>query len=390
LLLIAQGAGVGPFIGALGQRTLRSADKDGHVILILSAKRLEDVPYLAELTNFTKQLPLTVHLALSGEPGHTIRNGEHEQWHHVMKVQIKHTAAGGHIYVSGSVGFGCSVRSCLYEIRVIEKGRYHEDCFGGRAIPACQREVTLKELSVHNKPDNLWLAIDGMVYDLTTFRDNHPGGLKTLMESAGTMADRRFYLIHSGDGSQGILAQIAQYAIGPLTDGGLSPRRSAVLAQIVVAQNILSNNTSCAAGRHMPFFIYADSLSVTRKDVEKILRHLQGQAALVELLTEVDRHFMHLKAAGWQYLANALDVPLCDREHRVFSTYSTHWTEFHALFEAMKSACCDSNTDVDDNDPFMTNFDTTLRTSLTAMIESARIAIQDLEYTKTREAEDRD
>ena len=34
---------------------------------------------------------------------------------------------------------------------------------------------TAEELSTHNKPDNLWLAVDGDVYDLTTFQEEHPG-----------------------------------------------------------------------------------------------------------------------------------------------------------------------------------------------------------------------
>jgi ferredoxin-NADP reductase len=398
LLLIAQGAGVGPFIGILSQRIIHQTDDDGHIILILSARKLADVPYLKELTDFTAQLPLTVHLALSGEPGYTIRSAVEEQWPTVMKVQsllasqsagcgIIDIATGGHIFVCGSVGFGYSVRSCLYDLQVINKSRYHEDCFGGRAIVAWQREVTLEELSTHNKHDNLWLAIDGVVYDLTDFSEIHPGGLKTLIESAGTIADRRFYLIHSGDGSQGILAQIAQYAIGPLTDGGLSAARAVALGRVVMAQNVLRNNCTRAAGRHIPFFVYADSLSVTRKDVEKIVQHVERETVHADLLNKLDRLFSDLRAAGWHYLATALEVPLPAREHRVFSTFSAHWDTFHELFEALKYVCCDINTDTDKDELFLRHFDSALRSRLLGMIECAQASVQDLACITTHDTD---
>lgn len=34
---------------------------------------------------------------------------------------------------------------------------------------------TLADVQTHNKPDNLWIVVDGDVYDLTKFGDEHPG-----------------------------------------------------------------------------------------------------------------------------------------------------------------------------------------------------------------------
>jgi hypothetical protein len=167
----------------------------------------------------------------------------------------------------------------------------------------------------------------------------------------------------------------------------LSPLQATALAQIIMAENILSNNSSCAAGRHIPFFIYADSLSVTCKDLEKIVQNFDREVVHVKLLITLDSHFINLTAAGWQYLANTLEAPLSDREHRVFSTFATHWNEFHELLEALKSSCCNGTIDINDNGPFMTHFDTILRTHLTAMIESAQASIQDLVYIRAQDTE---
>lgn len=34
---------------------------------------------------------------------------------------------------------------------------------------------TQADVSSHSKPDSLWIVIDGDVYDVTKFADDHPG-----------------------------------------------------------------------------------------------------------------------------------------------------------------------------------------------------------------------
>ena len=38
-----------------------------------------------------------------------------------------------------------------------------------------KKEVTAEELSKHDKVDDLWVAINGKVYDFTQFAPEHPG-----------------------------------------------------------------------------------------------------------------------------------------------------------------------------------------------------------------------
>lgn len=45
--------------------------------------------------------------------------------------------------------------------------------------------VTLADLSTHNTEKDCWMAINGKVYDVTKFLDEHPGGFDIMMESAG-------------------------------------------------------------------------------------------------------------------------------------------------------------------------------------------------------------
>jgi len=34
---------------------------------------------------------------------------------------------------------------------------------------------TTSDVASHNKPDSLYIIVDGDVYDVTTFQDDHPG-----------------------------------------------------------------------------------------------------------------------------------------------------------------------------------------------------------------------
>ncbi|BCS28286.1 cytochrome b5-like heme/steroid binding domain-containing protein [Aspergillus puulaauensis] len=72
---------------------------------------------------------------------------------------------------------------------------------------------TRDELLIHNKDGDLWLAIDGTVYDLTKFSEEHPGGQKILLGVAGTDASKKYRKYH-GDN---ILQRYAKdYKIGTL------------------------------------------------------------------------------------------------------------------------------------------------------------------------------
>ena len=67
---------------------------------------------------------------------------------------------------------------------------------GGGGGGGGKRALTMDEVSKHNSEGNLWVIIEGSVYDLTAFLPDHPGGKKAIMLFAGKDATEEFNMLH--------------------------------------------------------------------------------------------------------------------------------------------------------------------------------------------------
>lgn len=38
------------------------------------------------------------------------------------------------------------------------------------------RHIPASEVMLHNKPDDIWIVVNGQVYDMSGFSEEHPGG----------------------------------------------------------------------------------------------------------------------------------------------------------------------------------------------------------------------
>jgi alkylation response protein AidB-like acyl-CoA dehydrogenase/predicted heme/steroid binding protein len=75
------------------------------------------------------------------------------------------------------------------------------------------KTFTQGDVASHNKSDSLWIVVDGDVYDLTKFQDDHPGGKKILQRVAGKDASKQFWKYHN----EGVLKKYQkQLQIGSL------------------------------------------------------------------------------------------------------------------------------------------------------------------------------
>ena len=51
-------------------------------------------------------------------------------------------------------------------------------------MTSTEKKIGFEELCKHNTLEDLWLAIDGIVYDVTPFMDDHPGGGEIMLSAA--------------------------------------------------------------------------------------------------------------------------------------------------------------------------------------------------------------
>ncbi|XP_026319642.1 cytochrome b5-like [Hyposmocoma kahamanoa] len=62
------------------------------------------------------------------------------------------------------------------------------------------RQFTRQEVEAHNSPQDAFIIIDNIVYDVTPFLEDHPGGAEVLLDNAGRDASKCFDDVgHSDD-----------------------------------------------------------------------------------------------------------------------------------------------------------------------------------------------
>lgn len=67
-------------------------------------------------------------------------------------------------------------------------------------------EITYKEVAEHTTKKDLWMVIKDVVFDISDFVDEHPGGEEVLIESAGADATEAFDDVGHSDEAREILA----------------------------------------------------------------------------------------------------------------------------------------------------------------------------------------
>ncbi|XP_008810951.1 cytochrome b5 [Phoenix dactylifera] len=59
-------------------------------------------------------------------------------------------------------------------------------------MPTITKLYSMEEASQHNTQDDCWVVIDGKVYDVTNYLDEHPGGDDVLLSAAGRDSTEEF------------------------------------------------------------------------------------------------------------------------------------------------------------------------------------------------------
>ncbi|KAE9404863.1 cytochrome b5 [Gymnopus androsaceus JB14] len=65
--------------------------------------------------------------------------------------------------------------------------------------------VTLEELKANSSKDSIWLLLDGKVYNVSKFLDEHPGGDEVILAEAGKDATEAFEDVGHSDEARALL-----------------------------------------------------------------------------------------------------------------------------------------------------------------------------------------
>ena len=109
-------------------------------------------------------------------------------------LAVEHTR----VHRPGSLiaGFSMAAISGVW-LAVTAKGYAVSFKSGGSSVTvqgSTEDEITLDEVEKHNTPEDLWIAVDGKVYDMTKYHKLHPGaaGPAIIIKNAGTDATQGF------------------------------------------------------------------------------------------------------------------------------------------------------------------------------------------------------
>ncbi|WVZ60576.1 hypothetical protein U9M48_010579 [Paspalum notatum var. saurae] len=80
-------------------------------------------------------------------------------------------------------------------------------------MPTLTKLYSMKEAALHNTPDDCWVVVDGKIYDVTKYLEDHPGGADVLLEATGKDATEEF---EDAGHSKSAKEQMQDYFIGEL------------------------------------------------------------------------------------------------------------------------------------------------------------------------------
>lgn len=262
-VFIGQGGAIGIFVAWL----TRQKQLHGRYVLIVGVRQYRTLAYKGELYDLAatkgQQVQICVALSMPDTADMSVlQSGGVEAYHervdgYLDQCSFENMKA---VFVCGSPSFALNVtRSKAFCDLRQSDGRYEPrlspiitsrmpvvrmqvSSEHQNSVIQSSRLITRSELSLHNMPKDLWIAVGNNVYDITDFSKFHPGGENILMYRAGRQAEDLFLSVHND--CVGVKSLLECMLIGqlepPKQKFHLWEKR---LDQLIGIQNDLSNHS---------------------------------------------------------------------------------------------------------------------------------------------------
>jgi len=165
------------------------------------------------------------------------------------------------------------------------------------------RTISREEVAQHNKEGDLWVVIDSKVYDLTRFRNLHPGGASVLMEEGvpGQDATEVFFSLHRYEVLE--RPQYKRLQIGVVQ--GEEPRVFPMINNGAISTVPYAEPTWLVEGYHSPYFSenhrqFQHALRIFMDEIvypDAQARELDGKRpslSVIDKMAEIELHAMRL------------------------------------------------------------------------------------------------
>ncbi len=157
----------------------------------------------------------------------------------------------------------------------------------------------------HNTSDDCWIVLNGMVYDLSIFQREHPGGSKIITDNAGKDVSNLFNAVHPKDIIQRLLAPEA--CIGVLDVSTVDPEKHIVAAEKKAPARGAQQTSA------VPIAEVQQAQAWQKPPIEAMLNTFDFENVAARTMTE----------EGWGYYSSGADDEITLRENH--SAFQRIW-----------------------------------------------------------------
>lgn len=153
-------------------------------------------------------------------------------------------------------------------------------------------EVTEEELANHNKKDDCWVCIRGLVYNVSPYMEYHPGGVEELMKAAGSDGTDLFDQVHRWVNYESMLKEclVGRMAVKPLSVAKGMPIAKKV--PVPLFKEVMPRYDWFQTDTNITVIIYTKEKVLTRGSV---IADLQGGVLSTEVILGESSYLLHIR-----------------------------------------------------------------------------------------------